>query len=188
MLAALLQNNNNGRQTQPGFKVDPRSSVGRSRHDSSDEQRWGRHDVTDVIAAAAVFPEIAGEDPAARANRRVRWIGEALPLIRDAREKREAAAFLSGVQLGAAAERAEREASEKISIEQLIQIIDEVRATAPVTAVDKQKHPTPVPHSRGAGAGRDVSGPMVALGLLLGGVMIGSLISGKSRRRRRVGH
>jgi len=186
MLAALLENNNNARQ-QAGFKSDPRASGGRSRLDRIDgdngEQHW-QYNIVDVIAAAAIFPEVTGEDPAARAARRIRWISEALPYIKEAREKREAAVFLAGTQLGAATERAEIEAAQKLSIAQLIQIIDEVRATPspPVPLL----RPLPKPACRGRGtAGLDFSNATIAIGLVLGGVVIGSLISGARKRRRR---
>ena len=62
---------------------------------------WGPgYDVVDILAAAQSFPEVAGEDPIARTVRRLRWIGEALPKIKEAREKREGGAFLTGVQFG----------------------------------------------------------------------------------------
>jgi hypothetical protein len=199
MLAALLQNNNNARQQQPGFKVDPRASAGRSRPSPIDsdrgpsEPRGPSYDIADILAAAAIFPEIASEDPATRAVRRLRWISEALPFIKATREKSEAAAFLAGIQLGAATMRAEIAASEKFTIEQLIQIIDEVRGTqpsAPVLSppvpipVSKPKPaPVPVPHGRGATA-KGLGGVVIALGLLIGGVMIGSRISDPRRKRR----
>jgi hypothetical protein len=65
---------------------------------------WGqRYDIVDILAASQTFPEIAGEDPVARAVRRTRWIGEALPKIREARDRRETGTFLAGLQFGYAA-------------------------------------------------------------------------------------
>jgi hypothetical protein len=65
---------------------------------------WGPgYDVVDILAASQSFPEIAGEHPVARAVRRTRWIGEALPKIREARERRETGTFLAGLQFGYAA-------------------------------------------------------------------------------------
>src|ERR1700752_1348495 len=84
---------------------------------------WPRYEIIDIIAAISAFPEIAGEHPVARAARRHRWIGEALPGIKEAREKREAAAFLAGAAVGdaAAEERhaateAQRAAMDKLKI------------------------------------------------------------------------
>lgn len=187
MLAALLKNNNNARQ-QAGFKIDSRASGGRSRHDRPDRidgidgggDGGGHYSLVDIIAAAATFPEIAGEDATARVARRYRWISEALPFVKEAREKREekiaAVAFLTGAQLGAATERAEIAAQDRLKIEQIVKVIDEVRNAPP---------PFPrVSICRGRGttpAGIGASGPVITLGLVLGGVMIGSLISAVSR-------
>lgn len=123
MLAALLTNLQNDVVAQPQS-----STIYIDRGGGG--QSWPRYEIVDIIAATAAFPEMAGEDSVARAVRRHRWIGEALPRIKEAREKREAAAFLAGAQLADAAVREEFAAAEKLSIEQMVQIIDEVRAAA----------------------------------------------------------
>ena len=120
MLAALLQNNNNARveERPPTIHVD-RGGGG---------PLWGpRYDIVDIASAVAAFPEVAGEDSVVRAIRRTRWIGEALPRIKEARERQQAVAFLAGVQVADRAAREEFAAAEKFSIEQFVQIIDEVR-------------------------------------------------------------
>jgi len=184
MLAALLENNNNARQ-QPTFKVDPRASGGRSRHniiDGGGEQPQ-RYNIVDIIAAAAAFPEIVGEDPVTRTARRHRWISEALPYIKEAREKREAAAFLAGARLADAAAEERHAAQDQLKIEQIIEIIDEVRAT---TTPAVQTLPIPRsqalmrgPHERG---GRSPGGH--GFGLFVGGLVVGGLLVGLALRKR----
>lgn len=61
------------------------------------------YEVVDFLAAIQTFPEIRGEDTFVRAVRRARWIAEVLPKIKEARERREAGAFLTGTQFGYAA-------------------------------------------------------------------------------------
>jgi hypothetical protein len=148
---------------------------------------WPRHDIIDIIAAINTFPEIHGEHPVARATRRHKWIGEALPGIKEAREKREAAAFLAGITLGdaAAEERhaaadaataAQRTAMDQLKIEQLIEIIDSVRGVA-LTPVAVR---APLV-DRGARAA-SVDG----LGFFIGGLLAGGLLVGITLARRRV--
>jgi hypothetical protein len=136
---------------------------------------WGaQYDITDIAAAIAAFPEIAGEDPLRRAARRTRWIGEALPKIKEARERQNTAAFLAGAQVGAAAQREIDEeaqgAAQRLSLEQIVRIIDEVRPA-----------PTRVVVERGS------SGPAFAMGLAIGAIgAIGAIaLLGKRGRRRR---
>jgi hypothetical protein len=145
---------------------------------------WGPgYDVVDILAAVQSFPEIAGEHPVARAVRRTRWIGEALPKIKEAREKREAAAFMAGASLAdAAAEERHRQAeaaaearrklADQLKIEQLVEIIDEARAPAAPKAL-----------SRGQSAGGTSPGAMIfAIGI---GVAIGVMLTRSSSGRRR---
>lgn len=167
MLAALLQNNNNVRveERPPTIHVD-RGGGG---------PLWGpRYDIVDIASAVAAFPEVAGEDSVARAVRRTRWIGHALPLIKEAREKREAAAFLAGVSVAAATDETSAAAATSPSmeldagkIEQLVAIIDAVRAES-----------SPSPHSclpaRGASGG----------GLFVGGLIVGGFLAALLLRRR----
>lgn len=172
MLAALLQNNNNARveERPPTIHVD-RGGGG---------PLWGpRYDIVDIASAVAAFPEVAGEDSVARAVRRTRWIGHALPLIKEAREKREAAAFLAGVSVAAATDGTSAAAAAAAAvtapsmeldadkIEQLVAIIDAVRAES-----------LPSPHSclpaRGASGG----------GLFVGGLIVGGFLAALLLRRR----
>lgn len=171
MLAALIANNQNVPQPTelPMIKID-RGGGGQS---------WPRYEIVDIVAAAATFMEISGEEPAARAARRHRWIGQALPFVKEAREKREAAAFLAGAQVADRAVREEFAAAEKLSIEQMIQIIDEVRGTDAIVAPS----PALVPRDRGGAAEVDVGGAAIALGLVLGGIAIGVALSNTRRRR-----
>jgi hypothetical protein len=167
VLAAIIANNQNVPQPTklPQIKID-RGGGGQS---------WPRYEIVDIVAAAATFMEISGEEPAARAARRHRWIGQALPFVKEAREKREAAAFLAGAQVADRAAREEFAAAEKLSIAQMIEIIDEVRgADAPAPAL--------VLRDRGEAAeGADVGGAAIALGLVLGGVAIGIAIARRHR-------
>ena len=163
MLLALIANNQNVSaiaERPPTIHVD-RGGGG---------PLWStRYDIIDIVAAASTFPEISGEDPVARAVRRTKWIGEALPHVKEAREKRDAAVFMAGAQLADAAARAEPRTFTLAEIEQLVQIIDDERRSSTV----------PVQPKRG--------GAMVALGLglVLGGIAIGVAISRRQQPRRR---
>lgn len=156
MLAALLQNNNNTRVEErlPMVKID-RGGGG---------ALWPRYDIVDIASAVAAFPEVAGEDPVARAARRTQWIGHALPHVKAARERQTAAAFLAGAQLADRAAREEFAAAEKLTIEQLVQIIDEVRAVPPI--VKALPSPALVRGERSSDLGVGVA--MLAVGLVLG--------------------
>jgi hypothetical protein len=170
MLAAIIANNQNVPQPSklPTVKID-RGGGGQS---------WPRYEIVDIIAAAATFMEISGEEPAARAARRHRWIGQALPFVKEAREKREAAAFLTGAQVGAAAEReaamaaAKSEAAiiaDELSLEQMIKIVDDVRGVDALAQLPRDRGGT----SNGAGA--------LVIGLVVG-VALGVALVGKRRR------
>jgi hypothetical protein len=172
MLAAILNNLQNVPQPQPQL---PTVHIDRG----GGGQSWPRYEIVDIIAAISAFQEIPGEHPVVRAVRRQRWIGEALPGIKDARERREAAIFLAGAQLGATTERAAAEETPgaataaiagKLSIEQMIKIVDEIRGinAAPIR---------PLPYGRGSG------GAGIMIGLVIG-VAIGAAIVSKQRRRR----
>jgi hypothetical protein len=95
MLVALIANNQNVVLSVPNnlptIKIDRGGGGG---------TRWPGYNVVDISAALATFPEIAGEDSLARTVRRLRYLDEALPRIRDARENREASAFLVGAEIG----------------------------------------------------------------------------------------
>jgi hypothetical protein len=172
MLIALIANLQNQPQPAklPTVKID-RGGGGQS---------WPRgYDIVDIVAAISAFPEIPGEQPGARAARRHRWIGEALPFVKEAREKREAAVFLAGATLAdaAAEERhavvdAQRAAMDQLKIEQLVEIIDSVRGTVVPVAVAK------VPPARGDGGA----------GLFVGGLVVGGLLVGIALSRRRSAH
>jgi hypothetical protein len=179
MLAALLENNNN---TQPQPSPQPSSRLPTVKIDrGGGGQSWPSYEIVDIVGAMAAFPEISGEPPLVRAARRHRWIGEALPVVRDAREKREALAFLAGATLAdaAAEERhavvdAQRAVMDELKIEQLVEIIDSVRGATP----------SPVAmtfHERGA------AGPSNGFGAFVGGLVLGGLVVGivlASRRDR----
>lgn len=177
MLAALLQNNNNSARIEarpPMVKID-RGGGG---------PLWPRVDIVDIASAVAAFPEIAGEDSVVRAVRRTRWIGQALPLIKEAREKREAAAFLAGISIGASdpdraapappspTPVADLDASK---IEQLVAIIDAVRA-------DANLRRPPLRHEEGA---RRAASTAMGGGLFIGGLIIGGIFVALMHRRRR---
>ena len=131
MLAALLANNQNVAVAERPATVHVDRGGG--------GPLWGPgYDIVDIMTAVQLFPEVAGEDPVARAVRRTRWIGDALPKIKEAREKREAAAFITGATLADAAAEERHQAVEaaanerrklvdQLKIEQLVEIIDSVR-------------------------------------------------------------
>ena len=177
MLIALIANLQNPTQPQklPTVKID-RGGGGAI---------WPRYDIVDIVAAAALFPEVSGVDSAARAARRTKWIGQALPFVKDAREKREAVAFMAGAQLAEAVaeERhaatvaewtaldAQRAVTDQLKIEQIIEIIDSVRGTA-VTSRAPQ-----VEQGRRGTTGR--------IGLFVGGLVVGGLLVGIALSNRR---
>jgi hypothetical protein len=100
VLAALIANNQNVIRR---IAVDPARAVERrSPKISLDVGRSSRstYDDVDLAEALRLFPEIAGEHPIVRTARRARWIGEALPKVREARERERAAAFLTGAAIG----------------------------------------------------------------------------------------
>src|SRR2546422_770580 len=102
----------------------------------------------------ATFQEITGEHPGARAARRHRWIGEGLPGIKEARDKREAAAFLVGAKLADAAVREEFEEATSRAREELEaarRAREELEATRRGAA---RLMSAPTPHERG-GYSRD---------------------------------
>jgi hypothetical protein len=145
-------------------------------------QSWPRYEIVDIIAAISAFQEIPGEHPVARAARRHRWIGEALPGIRESREKREAAAFLAGATLAdaAAEERhatadAQRAAMDQLKIEQLVEIVDSVRGVAA---------PPSVAVAKALGRGDRAVGTNNGMGLFVGGLVIGGLLVGVALAHR----
>lgn len=96
MLVALIANNQNVVVPSvslglPTIKIDRGGGGG---------ARWPGYNVVDISAALATFPEIAGEHPVTRVARRMRFLDEVLPRIRDTRENREASAFLVGAEIG----------------------------------------------------------------------------------------
>jgi hypothetical protein len=179
MLGALLQNNNNAQAQPQSWTVkNVRDSVGPNRPHAAPEPQY---EIVDIITATATFPEIAGEDPVTRAARRVQWISEALPFVRGTREKREAAAFLAGATLAERAVREEFAAAQKLSIEQMIQIVDAVR---------RPQLPMPVPApaataQRTRNRGEVTNNTAIAIGLVLGGMLLGSALLKARKPRRR---
>lgn len=96
MLAAIIANLQNEDQPAklPMVNIDRGGGGG---------SLWPSYDVADIMTATQLFPEVAGEDGFIRAVRRLKWIGEALPRIKEARERRDAGVFLTAAQLGYAA-------------------------------------------------------------------------------------
>ena len=184
MLAALLQNNNNGRQTQPGFKVDPRASAGRSRAVDHEESPWLHYDVADVVAAAAAFQEVPGEDPAIRTARLYRWISVTLPHVKEAREKRDAAMLLVGARLADAAAEERHAEQTRLKIEQIVEIINEVRRETETDVPAPRRAARE--HERGERL-RDGTGSAFLGGLVVGGIVVGLgiLLHDPPRRPRR---
>lgn len=162
------------------------------------------YDFIDIMAAIQQFPEIAGEDPATRMARRLRWIAAALPKIKEAREKREAAAFLAGASLADAASAEEqRKLIEQLKIEELLEIVDEARAkiSARIAAPTPSASPDPVPvpapaptiarttrdigrGERGAGSG-SAAVVVIGLGIAFSLMAIRSFSSSSRSRPRR---
>jgi len=105
MLAALIAFQNEARPApRPStIKIELRGGGG---------PRIPMYDVVDYIAVLASFPDVSGEHPIAKAKRREQWMAERLPLVKDIRERREAAAFLAGAQLATATAEEQRIAAE----------------------------------------------------------------------------
>ena len=163
MLVALIANNQNVAPGKlPLIKID-RGGGG---------ARWPGYQIVDIISALQLFPEIRGEHPVARAARRMRFVEEALPGVKEARERREAGAFLVGAALG------ERVAEEKFysaeSIAPLIRAVDAVRG-APAA-------PAAMHVARGAYAGSGMGGAFLLVG---GGILLGLAIARATRRSPR---
>jgi len=123
MLASIIANLQNVPQPEvarrpPMIKIDRGGGGGPS---------WPNYDIVDIMTAVRLFPEIADENPVARAVRRRMWIGEALPHIKEARERREASAFLAGAVVADAAAEERHRLIDQLRVEQLVEIIDEVR-------------------------------------------------------------
>jgi hypothetical protein len=137
-----------------------------------------RYDFADIMTAVQLFPEIAGEDSALRVVRRLRWIAEALPQIKDAREKREAVVFLAGAVVGdaaaeerhratVAAEDERRSLADQLKIEQLVTIIDEVRGAQQPVEVPVRA-PRSISRGRGSDSGASPFAILAALGVGVG--------------------
>lgn len=180
MLASIIANLQNVPEAEavrrpPMIKIDRGGGGGPS---------WPSYDIVDIMTAVRLFPEIADEDPLVRAVRRRKWIGDALPHIREARERREASAFLAGVAVADAAAEERHQAAmaaaeerrrlvDQLKIEQLVEIVDEVRGIPNALVA------TPEPRRRGQYlAGASPVAFAIALGV---GVAIGVAIG---RRRR----
>lgn len=151
----------------------------------------GGYDVVDFLAAIQTFPEIAGEDTFVRAVRRQRWIGEVLPKIKEAREKREAGAFLAGAALADAAAEERHQAAvaaaderrkliDQLKIEQLIKIIDEVRGIPASVVAPPASAPAPRRHGQ-TSSGAIVAAIAIGLGI---GVALGRSSLGHGRRKK----
>lgn len=215
MLASIIANLQNQPQPAAGFQWQSQSSAGPGdRSDRDTGQRWAGYDLVDLTAAMATFQEIPAEHPGARAARRQRWIGEVLPGIKAAREKREAASFLMGANLADAAVREELEEAtsrvreefaaagrareeveaarrlpllDKLSLEQLIKIVDEVRGSRGNEKRAVAAATTPLPQARGDYAqdrGSNSLGLFVG-GLVVGGILVGMALSKRPPQRRR---
>lgn len=175
MLAALLQNNNN---VQPSPQPSPRLPTVKIDRGGGG-RTWPSYEIVDIMGAISTFPEIYDEQPLARAARRHRWIGEALPAVREAREKREAMAFLAGATLAdaAAEERhaavdAQRDLVDSLKIEQLVEIIDSVRGTESAAMTSARMRDRGVSGvSSGGGFGVFIGG------LIVGGLVVGAVIA-----------
>jgi hypothetical protein len=129
-----------------------------------------RYEIVDYAFAAQMFQEIPGEHPVMRSARRQRHIADLLPLIKRARENREAAAFLAGAGL------AERAAADKAATERT-EIRDELAGVlaAHLEHVKGQiEAATTERGARGGGLGFLCIGVAVGLGVgLAAGARIG---------------
>ena len=169
MLAALIANLQNVVQPEklPTVHVD-RGGGGQS---------WPQYDIIDIMAATHLFPEIAGEDSVARAVRRQKWIGDALPHVKEARERRDAGVFLTGAQLGyAAGYEAGASARADVTAD-----LPDVVVTEAAAAWARDAAMPRAEQSRGTDGGGAGVGLLVAA-IAIGGV---ALLSRSSRSRRR---
>lgn len=179
MLAAIIANLQNvqpqERPQLPTVKID-RGGGGQS---------WPHYDIVDIIAAAATFVEISGEDPITRAVRRHRWIGHALPFVKEARDKREATVFMAGAQLGAATERAAAMEAEMIANSRVAALAEQLSIEQMINKLhgDARRGDAPPAQPRGRGDSAPGGGAAIVIGLIVG-VAIGAAIVGKRRRKR----
>ena len=158
MLAALIAFQNEARPApRPStIKIELRGGGG---------PRIPMYDIVDYTAALAAFPEITGEDSLTRAARLRRFLDTQLPAFKDARERRDAAMFLSGAQL------ADLAAEERFAIER-------EQITREQLARDLAARERARAHDRSVLAAVAIAG--VGAGILIGI----SLATRKKRKRR----
>jgi len=158
VLAALIAFQNEGRiqPRPPTVRVD-RGGAG---------PRWPGYQIVDIVAVLAAFPEVAGEHPVARAVRREKWIGEQLPIAREAREAREAAAFLAGATV---AESAADDRRVELSVAQMVAAFDALREFE---------------RARAPRAGRgEATGISAGGAIAIGALVVGAIALARRRRR-----
>jgi len=151
VLVSLIANNQNVAPAKPPplIKIDRGGGGG----------LFGdRYEIVDYIAALNAFREIPGEGPVARAVRRTRHLEETLPTFREARERRDAAMFLIGAEVGARAVLA-------------------AQTPAQVPSPDTMRG-----HYEGGGGG--IGTILVVGGLVLGGLLLARSLSRGPRRKR----
>lgn len=179
VLAAIIANLQNVRPapTPPGPTVikSDRGGGGPS---------WPGYDLVDIVGALNSFREIPGEHPVARAARRHQHIGLHLQGAKEAREQREAAAFLAGAALASQVAQA-RIGETEAELARVVALYDSVTAelAAARAAAATAAAIAAAPRGRGAYEGGDSLGGIGAL-LITGvaGIAIGLAIS-RSRRR-----
>lgn len=123
--------------------------------------RWPGYDVVDIVGALRAFPEIAGEHPVVRAARRLRFVDSALPGIKEARERREAAIFLMGAAVG---DRAAEERHRELDLRQMIALYD---AVVEARATRSRSRGETLPSGIGLGGGLLLLGLGVGIGLAI---------------------
>lgn len=132
---------------------------------------WPGYQIVDIISALEAFREVSGEHPVARAARRHRHIGEHLNGARQAREVREAQAFLAGAALAEMAA-SERVVESEAELARVVAAFDTLRAeireaNADLSTPNPWSDPAPaVPAARGGGAGVLMVG--IAVGIAVG--------------------
>jgi hypothetical protein len=150
---------------QDAVQPRPRPSILQFDHGGGGGDRTPGYDIVDIVHALHQFTEIPGEHPVARVARRVHFIERALPGIKEAREKREATAFLYGAALGEYVAEQKHEA-QRFHTEQVIAAYD-----ATFRSFQSASLTTPTPGERGnrmANIGIGAGGAFLLVGLGIG--------------------
>ncbi len=168
MLAAIIQNLQNGPQPQPKPRL-PTIQIDRG----GAGPLWPRYQIVDYIAATQTFQELPNEHPVARAARRTEHIGRELGRIQERREA-EQKAMAVGMLWGAALERQAATAT-----------LAELEAAAFAARCAAPPRPSELAIERGMNAAHESGGGTAIAVMLLGVGALTAIAIARSRSRRR---